>query len=221
MRGLLHGAPLFFRFGDQPLEYLTRGYLSHRRWNSFWYQIEQVLKTKARTVLEVGVGSGVVAWVLRRLGLSVTTVDVDPETRPDVVGDVRELHTVFGRRQFDCVLCAQVLEHLPFDDFERALAAIKAVTRRYLILTLPIRQAFWGGEGQLWLPLFGRIKARFLIRRRRRHAKPARGHLWEIGLPGYPLRRVLMAVRRHFKIEEKFSPPENRYHLFLRCVKAT
>ena len=41
----------------------------------------------------------------------IVTVDVDPETKPDLLCDARELPTDIG--QFDVVVASHILEHLP------------------------------------------------------------------------------------------------------------
>ena len=194
-------------------KYLSRRYLSSRRWMSFWHQINEVMETGADNVLEIGTGGGVVTQILRALGVSVTTFDIDPETAPDVVGDVLELRRHFQPASFDCVLCAQVLEHLPFESFEPALVEIHRVTRRNVVLSLPYRRRYWGVIARFHLPLgAGRLNIR--IPRPVRHVPG--DHKWEVGTSGYPVRRIEKVLRRHFRVERRFYPFENLYHLFFR-----
>ena len=74
------------------------------RWISYWHQVGLVLRTRAATCLEIGVGTGAVRDALRRQGVSVTTVDMDEALGVDRVGDVRTLPCADD--EFDAVLCA-------------------------------------------------------------------------------------------------------------------
>jgi len=108
-----------------------------KRWISYWHQIQEVLKFNPDSVLEVGVGNKTVSNYLENRGIDVTTTDIDPELEPDVVCDVRNLSDKFDGNSFDVVLCAEVLEHIPFEDFRGALDEIRRVTKGGVVLTLP------------------------------------------------------------------------------------
>jgi len=53
---------------------------------------------------------------------NITTIDINPERKPDVVADVCQLP--FGDNEFGLILCTEVLEHLP-----NPAAAIKEIKR--------------------------------------------------------------------------------------------
>ena len=198
------------------IKYLTRRYLSPRRWMSFWHQMNEVMETGAKEVLETGVGGGIVTDVLCALGPSVTTFDIDPSLEPDVVGDILELNRHFEPASFDCILCAQVLEHLPFESFDPSLAAMHNITRRSVVLSLPFRRRYWGVIARFHLP-FGAGRLNIRIPRLERFSP--NDHKWEVGVRGYPLRRIERVLRRYFHIERRFYPFENLYHLFFRLRK--
>ncbi|NOY35618.1 MAG: class I SAM-dependent methyltransferase, partial [bacterium] len=101
------------------------------RWLSYYYQIREI--KKGEKVLEIGIGNGTVADYLRKRS-SIVTMDIDKELNPDIVGDV--LNIPFENKEFDVVLCAEVLEHLPFEYFEKALKEIRRVGKR-AIISLP------------------------------------------------------------------------------------
>jgi len=48
------------------------------------------------------------------------------------------------QRQFDLVLCSEVLEHIP--DWQAAAANLAAMTARYLLITVPGGQRYWIDE---------------------------------------------------------------------------
>src|SRR3989344_860983 len=124
-----------FRVQVPPSHYFNLKYDSKERWVSYWYQIKEVKEQNPKTVLEIGVGNKVVSDYLKKIGLKVTTCDFDKNLKPDVVADVLDLP--FKKESFDVVLCAEVLEHLPFGKFSKALKEIHRVTQTSAIITLP------------------------------------------------------------------------------------
>ena len=100
----------------------------------------ELLPTDARPVLDAGCGDGVVTNVLFDRGVDVTGVDISAEAlghvrAPTVRGSVDALP--FDDRSFECVLAANVLEHLPAGMFERTLAELDRVAARYLLVSTP------------------------------------------------------------------------------------
>jgi SAM-dependent methyltransferase len=112
-------------------------YVDRRRMLTYWHQLKTVLAMKPGSVLEVGVGPGLVTAYLRSLGIAVTTVDVNADLRPDMVMSVLDLADQFERQQFDVVLCARVLHHLPVDAFGEALRNVTEVAARGAVVVLP------------------------------------------------------------------------------------
>jgi len=105
------------------------------RWISYWYQIIEVLELKPDSVLEIGIGDKTVSHCLKSQGITVTTLDINKELKPDVVGSI--LKAPFQDNSFDVVLCAEVLEHLPFEKFEEGLKELKRISKRNIVLSLP------------------------------------------------------------------------------------
>jgi hypothetical protein len=98
------------------------------RWSSYWHQLDEVVATRAETCVEIGVGPGIIRHALAHAGISVTCVDIDPGLGVDRQGDILSLPCSDG--EFDVVLCAQVLEHLPWRDVPRAVAEVAAPAGR-------------------------------------------------------------------------------------------
>ena len=190
-------------------KYSFRKYIYPARWISYWHQIKEVLDLEPETVLEVGVGSELVADYLKNQEIKITTVDIDEKLKPDIVGNV--LILPFSDNLFDVILCAEVLEHLPFDKFETALRELKRVSRKYVILSLPhfghsIKFSFkipFVKEKRLAIRLAFPIKHQF-----------DGEHYWEIGERGYSSKKVKNIIKKHFKIRKEFIPFEHQYH---RC----
>jgi ubiquinone/menaquinone biosynthesis C-methylase UbiE len=100
--------------------------------------------------LEVGCGEGVIADRMHRRWGEVVALDLpDAGLRADwrQLPGPRFLHAdahrlPFADRQFDVVVAAEVLEHLP--DPERGLAELARVGRRHLVLSVPQEPVFRG-----------------------------------------------------------------------------
>lgn len=108
------------------------------------YQL--VESTNPKAVLDAGCGEGFVSQYLamRNGSMSITGVDVQPqaiefaeknfgETVNYRLGSLYALP--FSDNSFDTVVCSQVLEHL--DDVETAMAELKRVARRFVVITVP------------------------------------------------------------------------------------
>jgi trans-aconitate methyltransferase len=96
-------------------------------------EVQALVPASARRVLDLGCAAGALGAGLKdRGGVEVVGVELDPDLarqaqgRLDrvVVGDVRELD---GLGRFDCVVAADVLEHLeePWDALRRAVELVE------------------------------------------------------------------------------------------------
>jgi len=198
--------------------YDADGYDALYRWVSYWYQLREVRRLGGGRVLEIGVGNGTVSAALAREGLAVTTLDFDARLGPDVCGDVRRLP--FPAKEFDVVLCAQVLEHLPFGEFTDLLVEIGRVSVRHAVVTLPcscagvfvvptVLGAATAPKLAFRLPLPNWL-CRLLFRQ----------HEWEIGRFRYPPKKVRRAIRAAgWRIMREFDPVLNTYHRFFVLEK--
>lgn len=192
-------------------------YLSRGRVYSLATQLDAALELGPRSILEVGVGTGITAFALRRVGVEVTTLDVQPGLAPDLVGDVRWIPCADA--SFDVSCCCQVLEHLPLADLPAAIRELRRVTRWRLVLSLPDLTRFFGVSATL--PFVGRrdIGMSLPIREPDEAWKAARfetmGHYWELGMNGATSRGVAAALERAgFDAVRTFRVPEIRWHRF-------
>jgi SAM-dependent methyltransferase len=101
----------------------------------------RVLPKGLTTVLDIGAREGFFSKLLTEHFASVTALDLDRPTfaYPGVVtvaGDVTKLD--FPDDAFDCVFCAEVLEHVP--DLEKACREIVRVARHEMVIGVPFKQ---------------------------------------------------------------------------------
>jgi SAM-dependent methyltransferase len=101
----------------------------------------RLLPTGLSSVLDIGARDGFFSRLLREhfthvtaLDLSMPTFDIEGVT--NVSGDVRQLP--FADNSFDCVICAEVLEHVP--GVEQAAQEIIRTARHEIIVGVPYRQ---------------------------------------------------------------------------------
>lgn len=192
--------------------YFSREYNTKARFCSYWHQIDEVQRLDPGSVLEVGLGNGFVSGYLRRRAVNLVTVDIDPNLNPDVVGSIT--HLPFGGGSFDVVTCYEVLEHIPYELFYRAVSELHRVCRFSVILSLPdsVRKA------RLKFQVYDILDfhANFRIPRIRKSVHKFDGqHHWEIGRYSYHLRRILTDIESAgFVVERTYYVPENPRHRF-------
>ena len=167
-------------------------YINLDRWASYWHQIKAVRDLGPGRVLEVGVGNKTVYTQLKLSGLDVTGLDIDPSLEPDVVSSVEKMP--FKDESFDAVLCAEVLEHLPFSSFESSLTELSRVSRRHVVLTLP----HWGRHFSydFRLPLIRRIRGYVKVSFPRKEQHANSPHKWEIGKKGTSMATVRRTIEK-------------------------
>jgi ubiquinone/menaquinone biosynthesis C-methylase UbiE len=147
------------------------------RFASYACQIAEILKTVPVNVLEIGVGDGVVGGYLKRqTAIRYTCADIADDLKPDVVADVRRLP--FPDGSFDTVCAFEILEHIPFQDFEKAFSELVRVARKYVLISLP----HFGPPVKflLKLPFLPELSFAYKIPYPRAHVFNGQ-HYWEIG----------------------------------------
>jgi hypothetical protein len=193
--------------------YLNQKYNHRARWLSYWYQIDLVRDTGANDILEVGLGSGVVRDYLGKCGLSVRTLDIDPALCPDFLGSVDAIPAEKGL--FDCVLAAEILEHLPFKKFSACLKEIWRVSKKYVVISLPdARRTLL--DLRVKLPFLPAINIFLKIPSFKKHKFDGQ-HYWEIGKTGHSLQTVKQYIMESgWSIAREFTPqdvPTKRFYL--------
>jgi len=183
---------------------------------SYHFQTDSILKLGSQSVLEVGVGSGVTAAYLRNCGVKVTTCDFDPSVHPDIVADV--LAIPVPDKSYDAAVAFQILEHIPFGEFGKALDELMRISSKNVVISLPYRSSYF--EWVIKIPGIRTLLKRNFIDLTLRWPLRFGGfetsgqHHWEIDSGKYKLSRVKEEIRKHARILDEFSPPLNKFHYF-------
>lgn len=197
--------------------YLKRGYLTKDRLVNYWHQLNAVLDSESRTVLEIGVGNRIVSDALKKLGLELVTLDIDLELAPDAVGSVVKMP--FPEARFDMVLACEVLEHLPWGDLPSALGEIRRVTKKFAFITLPHSGYVFSFAWKI--PLFPAtgfcVKIPHFWKKHIFNGE----HYWELGKRSYSVKRVEKEFRQAgFEIKRHAIMADDpaHYHFLLSKI---
>ena len=193
--------------------YFDANYDSKDRFASYWHQINEVIQCEAQPVLEIGIGNGFLANYLRERGADLTTMDIDEDLDPDVVGSITDIP--FEEGSFETIACFEVLEHIPYADFLQALREMRRVANQYVIFSIPDRgHMYWL---QMKVPFLGRINWTWSFQRFRSLDEPLiKGeHFWEVGVQDYTLERLTDDIEDvGYKIQKTYRVTEKVSHRF-------
>ena len=189
-------------------------YVTKARWISFYHQVSEIITAEPDSVLEVGVGPGIIKSILKKTGhCTYESMDIDDELKPDYTGSILDMP--FPNNQYDVVGCFQVLEHLPYDNFEKALSELLRVGKKSVIISLPDA----GRVMYLDIPRICRHKMfNRPFARKRIHTFDGE-HYWEINKKGYELHKIINTIKGigknyNFILTKEYRIYENPYHHF-------
>lgn len=102
----------------------------------------------AASVLDVGCGNGLLTERLRHerfaVGVDRSRYALMQFSAPRSRADVTALP--FADGTFDCVVCAEVIEHLPLSMYRAALREMARVAKRYILITVPYCEDLLSGH---------------------------------------------------------------------------
>jgi ubiquinone/menaquinone biosynthesis C-methylase UbiE len=185
------------------------------RFASYFYQLREIHDAEPKTVLEVGVGDKVIGNYLKdNTDIQYTSLDVADDVKPDVVGDI--LRMPFPDSSFDVVCAFEVLEHIPFESFDKALREMARIAKKRILISVP----HFGPPVKflLKLPFLPEIRFAFKIPFYKKHEWNGQ-HYWELGKKGYSTRMLASLVKKHGRLLRDYVPFENQYHHFFIIEK--
>lgn len=189
--------------------YFFNRYVDKKRWASYYDQINEALAVSPRKLLVIGVGDGIVVEILRMQGIEVYTMDFDASLNPDFNLDVRNIDEL--PLNFDVILCCQVLEHIPFADFEATLDKLMEKTNR-LVLSLPMQHSRPFSFFKIQRAFFKRIA--FSVPRYNKVFHFDGEHYWEMNTKGYLKSKISKIIAQKYHICKSYIQPDNVYHFY-------
>jgi SAM-dependent methyltransferase len=191
--------------------YEFQKYVDKLRSVSMWHQLDELMRLRPGKVLEIGPGPGLFKATAAQFGISVETLDLDPNLNPDHVGSVTEMP--FEDNSFDVICAFQVLEHLPYDLALKGYREMRRVSRGNLLISLPDAKLVWRYAG--YIPIIGKIDKLMP----RPFAKPKQHefdgeHHYEINKRDYPLKRIIADFSDEDSVIRTYRVKENPYHRF-------
>lgn len=192
-------------------EYFVDQYFSLPTLFSQAQQIHGIHAMRPKSILEIGPGNGLVSSFLKRSGIDVVTADINPALEPDICAPLSEIPTHLKGRRFDLVVSCEVLEHMPFDQFEDNVKTMKAIGDR-LYMTLPNYRKSFGFGGLLRMPRTSARPFGFYVSIRQ-DRKLTDQHFWEIGYSSKcSLKNVVSILSRYYAQVRTERYALNAYH---------
>jgi ubiquinone/menaquinone biosynthesis C-methylase UbiE len=107
-----------------------------------------LIPDESNSILEVGCGDGRIIDSLLNKYPDVCGLDISDEAlkhvkSPHVKGSLEELP--FPENSYDTVICCEVLEHLPYSIYKKALKEIERVAKDYIIISVPYKENIESG----------------------------------------------------------------------------
>ncbi len=195
-------------------------YLSKERMISYYNQVRIIksLGNQITTILEIGIFNQIFSDLMKKNGYLVTTADVNPELKPDIILDLNSDFEL-PKDKFDVIVCFQVLEHLPYEAAEKALQKLAEATKKYVAISLPYSSEYFClrlTNSRTILPRHLFIQIPHFWK-----TKPiCANHCWELGMKGYPKKRFIDTIKKlGLNLKRDYQDPLHPYHWFFAIEK--
>ena len=222
------------KFGNELYDYLcAKAYqLNGDKYYSYFIQLQEILnlpRSKVNNILEIGPGYNVLNALLGLYDYNVSTMDVNSDHSPTIIGDVLSMPE--NNDQYDLVCAFQVLQHVPHNQLHRALNNIVKRARHYVYISLPcptnsiliqfknkimhriVNRLSFDYKYFKALPMRARDKDEASLLKRPDKYNP---HYWEVNTKSFPKKRILAIIEScGLEIKKHFHNVYHPYHWFV------
>jgi len=178
--------------------YLDRNYDDFNLWLDYWYQQSLLESLKPKSILEIGKGTGMLSVIMKKKGYRYVTLDVDKKLKPDILGNVTKIP--LKSKSFDISCAFEVLEHIPFQEFPKALTELGRVSKKYVVISLPYASLYISIAIQFFYANFLKPIFKYL------NIKPFEPSYLNIAIPMFWLDREGMIKAHYWEIGRKNIP---------------
>jgi len=187
-----------------------------QNWHRYYAIIKEVSHLMPKKILEIGAGNEIVKNVLLKIVNDYKVMDINPKLKPDILSDIREFRSEL-KEKFDCVICVDVLEHMPFNDLNLNLTNIfnYLTPNGIALITIPHRESRlmivspFSYQRALIIPLLGlhtpKEYLQILKNRIKNIVDLDPHHCWEIGRMGIKASDVQKEIQEVGFQVEKFQ----------------
>lgn len=129
---------------DPIMRWKRENYLANldlQNWYRFYFIIKEIMSIRPDRILEIGAGAEIVKRCVSDTADTYRVLDINPDLHPDFVSDMCQQQKVL-LSQFDCIICADVLEHIEYSMVETCLKNIHAYLANggTALITIPHRR---------------------------------------------------------------------------------
>jgi SAM-dependent methyltransferase len=176
--------------------YFNDGYLSEARFRALHAQFHACLAVEnATSILEIGIGPGLLEALLRNFDFDVFTYDLASDLRPSVVGRLPALP--FSNSSFDLVCAFEVLEHIPIELLNECMKAMRRVAKKRVIISVPSQAELHNGMLGVTFQIGRRTLDVKLWRNKLRRLTNPDEHYWELEYGGITVDSIKQAGQDH------------------------
>lgn len=196
-------------------EYFSEQYFDKKQLYSLANQINDIYSFGIKSMIEIGVGNSFISTFLKKAGVEVKTFDINPNLEPDVCCSIEDVPKYINKH-YDLTVCCEVLEHIPFEEFENCVDVISEISENAYI-TLPNNRKSFGFGGYVRLP---KLKHRevSLYFDLKTNGSLGSGHFWEVGSTKHcsadNIKKILLRTYQEVRMK-KYSL--NPYHIAFEC----
>ena len=201
--------------------YSKRDYDNFESFISYYYQTRCLLdySDEIENILEIGIGNKTLTNYLKEYGFNTTTCDYAADLKPDKVADIRKLP--FSDEEFDAVVAFEVLEHIPFTDFDIALKELRRVSKKYVIISIPNSTSYIEWKIKFSLPKIRDKQSYFKFQIPNFLTRQGKSnHKWELNKKNFPSKKIRNVIMKSgLEILNEFEPKLNLGHHFFFMKK--